>query len=117
MGNLDLNQLKKEILGSNSTFETPYGKRLITYADYTASGKPLKFLEKYLLDLEKFYANSHTEDDVTGEAMTTLLHKSEHIIKEEVNGLDNCSVIATGTGATGGIISLTKILGLSLIHI
>ncbi len=112
MKKIDMDQLRNEIIGINEVFETPYGSRAITYADYTASGKPLKFVENYLLELQRFYANSHTEDDITGESMTKLLHESEHIIKKEVNGLDNCSVIAAGTGSTGAMITFSKIIGL-----
>lgn len=112
MRELSAEKLFEEILGVNSTFQTPYGERIVTYADFTASGKPLKFVERYLLEIQELYANSHTEDDITGETMTSLLHKAERIIKEEVNGVENCSVIATGTGSTGAIIAFSKITGL-----
>lgn len=112
MQEFSADKLFNEILGIDSKFQTPYGERLVTYADFTASGKPLKFIERYLLSIQELYANSHTEDDITGETMTSLLHKSEKIIKEEVNGLENCSVIATGTGSTGAIIAFSKITGL-----
>ncbi|OPL08536.1 MAG: hypothetical protein AVO33_09900 [delta proteobacterium ML8_F1] len=112
MKKIDMDQLRNEIIGINEVFETPYGSRAITYADYTASGKPLKFIENYLLELQRFYANSHTEDDITGESMTKLLHESENIIKKEVNGEKNCSVIAAGTGSTGAMITFSKIIGL-----
>ncbi len=112
MNKITLEALRNEIIGKDSRFKTPYGEKVITYADYTASGKPLKFVEKYLMEVQKYYANSHTEDDVTGESMTQLLHNSETIIKKEFNGVDNCSVIAAGTGATGAIITFSKIIGL-----
>lgn len=109
---MSLELIRNEIIGGSEKFETPYGERVITYADYTASGKTLKFIEKYLIEIQKYYANSHTEDDITGELMTKLLHKSEKIIKKELNASRNCSVIATGTGATGAIIAFSKIMGL-----
>jgi selenocysteine lyase/cysteine desulfurase len=112
MEKLTADKLFEEIIGAERMFLTPYGERVVTYADFTASGKPLKFIEKYLLKIQEFYANSHTEDDITGETMTSLLHKAENIIKKEVNGLGNCSVIATGTGSTGAIIAFSKIVGL-----
>lgn len=112
MRKITLEYLRNQVIGKDSFFNTPYGEKVITYADYTASGKPLKFIENYLLDIEKYYANSHTEDDVTGESMTNLLHKAELIIKKEFNGEDNCSVIAAGTGATGAVIAFSKIIGL-----
>lgn len=112
MNKITLEALRNEIIGKDSRFKTPYGEKVITYADYTASGKPLKFVENYLLEVQKYYANSHTEDDVTGESMTQLLHHSEAIIKKEFNGVDNCSVIAAGTGATGAMVTFSKIVGL-----
>ncbi|MDW7669135.1 MAG: aminotransferase class V-fold PLP-dependent enzyme [Bacillota bacterium] len=104
--------LRKEIVGLNKFFDTPYGKRVTTYADYTASGRALKFIEKYLLEIQKFYANTHTEDDITGEVMTNLLHESEKIVKKELNASRNCYVIEAGSGATGAVLRLSEILGL-----
>jgi hypothetical protein len=40
-----------------------------------------------LLELEKSYANTHTEDDMTGEVMTKILHKSLETIKAHVKGV------------------------------
>ena len=104
--------LRNELIGNAFKFETPYGERLLTYADFTASARGLNFIEKYLLEIQKSYANTHTEDDMTGEVMTKILHKSEDIIKAHVNGGENCYVIPSGTGATGAIECLAKIMGL-----
>jgi selenocysteine lyase/cysteine desulfurase len=104
--------LRNELIGKNYIFETPYGERMMTYADYTASGRTLNFIENYLLEIQKSYANTHTEDNYTGKIMTKLLLKSEEIIKRHVNGEKNCFVIPAGTGATGAIEYLAKILGI-----
>lgn len=103
--------LRRELIGNDVFYTTPYGRVLLTYADYTASGRALKFIEKYLLHMLGHYANTHTEDDVTGRTMTGLLHQAEHLIKKAFNAEDNCYVIATGTGATGAISKMQEILG------
>ena len=104
--------LRNELIGKNFKFQTPYGERLLIYADFTASARSLNFIEKYLYEIQKSYANTHTEDDMTGEVMTKILHKSETIIKNQLNAGDNCFVIPAGTGATGAIECLAKILGI-----
>lgn len=109
---MNLDVLRKEIVGLDKFFKTPYGERVMTYADYTASGRALKFVEKYLVEIQKFYANTHTEDDITGEVMTNLLHKAEKIVKNELNASKNCYVIEAGAGATGAVLRLSEILGL-----
>ena len=109
---MDLKELRENIVGLNTLFETPYGERMMTYADFTASGRSLKFIEKYMLEIQKIYANSHTDDDCTGKTMTGLLHKSEEIIKKELNASKNCMIIATGNGSTGAIAKFSEILGI-----
>ena len=104
--------LRNELMGKNFKFQTPYGERLLIYVDFTASARSLNFIEKYLYEIQKSYANTHTEDDMTGEVMTKILHKSEIIIKNQLNAGDNCFVIPAGTGATGAIECLAKILGI-----
>jgi len=107
----DLQWLRESIIGRNMPFETCYGEKPLVYADYTASGRAVHFIENYLVDLMKYYANTHTEDDFTGKTMTTLLHDAEKEIKRMVNAGCSGKIIFNGTGATGGIIKLQQIIG------
>ena len=111
---LTLEELRNMIIGQNFMFQTPYGKRLLTYADYTASGRSLKFIEQFLIKIQREYANTHTEDDVTGRNMTKILHQAETLIKKAFNAEKNCRIIATGTGATGAIAKFQEIIGIHL---
>ena len=106
--------LRQQIVGVDSTFETPFGERLMVYCDYTASGRCLQFVESYLQSLQRVYANTHTEDDITGRSMSQLLHEAEEAIKESVNAGPDGRIIACGTGATGAIDKLQQIIGVTL---
>jgi selenocysteine lyase/cysteine desulfurase len=86
----------------------------MVYCDYTASGRCLRFVESYLQSLQRVYANTHTEDDITGRSMSQLLHEAEDAIKASVNAGPNGRIIACGTGATGAIDKLQQIIGVAL---
>ena len=111
---LDPAYLRQQIVGVDSTFETPFGERLMVYCDYTASGRCLRFVESYLQSLQRIYANTHTEDDITGRSMSQLLHDAEQSIKRSVNAGPQGRIIACGTGATGAIDKLQQIIGVTL---
>ncbi|NNC77086.1 MAG: hypothetical protein HKN77_03925, partial [Woeseiaceae bacterium] len=111
---LDPEYLRQQIVGVDSTFETPFGERLMVYCDYTASGRCLRFVEEYLQSLQRIYANTHTEDDITGRSMTQLLHEAESAIKDSVNAGPHGRIVACGTGATGAIEKLQQIVGVAL---
>src|SRR5512134_1930268 len=106
--------LRSQIVGIDSAFETPFGRRLMVYCDYTASGRCLLFVERYLQQLQRIYANTHTEDDLTGRSMSRLLHEAERTIKDAVNAGPHGRIVACGTGATGAIDKLQQILGVAL---
>ena len=111
---LDPAWLRSETVGIDHEIETPFGRRLLVYADFTASGRALHFVEDHLREVSALYANSHTEDDVTGRAMTGLLHEAEHAIKHALNAGPDGVCVACGTGATGALHKLHEILGLAL---
>ncbi len=106
--------LRKNLIGVDAPFCTPFGQRLMLYGDYTASGRTLNFIEKYLMRIQRHYANTHTEDDMTGRSMTHLLHSAEQTIKDCVNANDDYRIINIGTGATGAINKMQQILGVYL---
>lgn len=86
----------------------------MVYCDYTASGRCLRFVESYLQSLQRVYANTHTEDDITGRSMSQLLHEAEEAIKASVNAGPCGRIVACGTGATGAIDKLQQIIGVAL---
>ena len=111
---LDLDFLRSQIVGVDAFISTPFGERLMLYADYTASGRSLHFIEDYLLRLQRLYANSHTEDDTSGRITTELLHEAEARIKQAVNAGPDGRVIACGTGATGAIDRMQQLVGVKM---
>lgn len=108
---LQPSRLLPEILGSETMLETPYGMKPMIYADYTASGRPLRFIEDALLHLSESYANTHTEDNETGSRTTRLYHEAREEIRTRLGGTEDYVVVLAGTGATGAIHRLTQILG------
>jgi selenocysteine lyase/cysteine desulfurase len=111
---LEFDFLRRELIGADAPIQTPFGQRLMMYADYTASGRCLCFVENYLRQLQRIYANSHTEDDISGRSMTQLLKEAEASIKRSVNAGDTGRIICVGNGATGAIDKLQQIIGVSL---
>ncbi|KAL2521303.1 Aminotransferase class-V domain-containing protein [Forsythia ovata] len=53
-----LSWLRSQIIGGNAEFNTPFGKRRLTYSDHTASGRSLQYIENYILNnVLPFYGN------------------------------------------------------------
>ncbi|MFD1613542.1 aminotransferase class V-fold PLP-dependent enzyme [Gelatiniphilus marinus] len=106
---------REEIIGINQEFDSPYGKKKIIYADWTASGRLYKSIEEKLLnDIGPYVANTHTETSVTGSAMTLAYHDARSIIKKHVNASKDDVLITVGTGMTGAINKFQRILGLKI---
>jgi len=108
-------QFRKNIIGIDQTFESPFGKKKIIYTDWTASGRLYQPIEEKLMHtFGPFVANTHTETTISGTAMTMAYHEARHIIKKHVNANENDLLINDGTGMTGVVNKFQRILGLRI---
>ncbi|TBN02354.1 aminotransferase class V-fold PLP-dependent enzyme [Hyunsoonleella flava] len=106
---------RNNIIGIDSYFESPYGRKKIIYADWTASGRLYKPIEEKISNsIGVFVANTHTETSITGSVMTHAYHDARQIIKQHVNASKDDVLITVGTGMTGAINKFQRILGLKL---
>ncbi len=112
---LYFNEFRKDIIGVDQTFDSPYGHQKIIYTDWTASGRLYRPIEEKLMNqFGPFVANTHTETTVTGTSMTLAYHEARHIIKHHVNANSDDILITDGTGMTGVVNKFQRILGLRI---
>lgn len=104
---------RENIIGINQEFTSPFGNQKIIYTDWTASGRLYRPIEEKMMNVfGAFVANTHTETTISGTAMTMAYHEARKIIKNHVNAGENDVLITDGTGMTGVVNKLQRILGL-----
>lgn len=107
-----LADLRAGLIGEGMQIDGPFGPKPLVYADYTASGRALMQVERFILEtVLPRYANSHTEASFCGAAMTRLRAEARTTIARLCGaGLEH-AVIFCGAGATAGINRLVALLG------
>lgn len=106
-------RIREGVIGKNTQINTPFGLRTLTYADYTASGRSLDFIEDAIRhNVLPLYANTHTEANATGQQTTAFREQARQKIREAVNATSEDLVLFSGSGATSAINTLISQLGL-----
>ena len=104
---------QKNIVGIDTSYESPYGRQKIVYADWIAGGRLYGPIEKKMLEeFGPFVANTHTEASETGTLMTNSYRLAHQMIKKHVNAGSNDIIITAGFGMTAVVNKLQRILGL-----
>lgn len=106
-------KFRKDIIGIDATYLTPFGEKKVVYCDWIASGRLYAPIEERLSKvIGPFVANTHTETSESGSRMTWAYHHAQKIIKDHVNAGPSDVIITAGPGMTTVVNKLQRLLGL-----
>lgn len=106
--------LRCQEVGRGATLRTPFGSRLLFYADSTATGRFVHFVEAWLSQVRPFYGNTHTAVSSTGRIMSRLREQARDVVRRSVNAGTDDIVVFVGSGATAAVNKLVGLLGLRI---
>ncbi len=110
-----IDTIRASVIGGSEMVDGPFGPRPVVYADYTASGRSLSFIEEYINDVVlPLYANTHTESSGTGLQTTRFREDARQIIADCLGATDEHAVLFCGSGSTGAIAKMVGVLGLRI---
>eukprot|EP00960_Hanusia_phi_P014470 427033-Hanusia_phi.AAC.1 len=107
-----LSHIERSVIGGSVPVQTPFGVRKLTYADYTASGRGLSFIEDAIRhEVLPHYANTHTTASHTGRQTSRYREEARKVVFESVNGLPGQdAVVFAGSGCTAAIYKMVQLL-------
>ena len=98
------------LIGRDLVFDGLFNSMPMVYADYVASGRPLRQVEDFITEhVLPCYANPHTEASFCGSYSTRLRSSARQTIASLCGADDRHAVIFGGAGATA---ALNRIVGL-----
>ncbi len=107
--------IRASVIGDDEAVAGPFGVRRVIYADYTASGRSLSFIEDYIREsVLPLYANTHSESSGTGLQTTRFREEARRIIRDAVGGTDEHAVVFCGSGSTAAVNRLVDVLNLRI---
>jgi selenocysteine lyase/cysteine desulfurase len=108
-----IERIRRSVIGDDAVIDGPFGPRRLVYADATASGRALSFIEDVIRSrVLPLYANTHTEASATGRHTTALREDARRTIHRAVNGSAEDVVVFCGSGTTSAIDKLVRLLEL-----
>jgi selenocysteine lyase/cysteine desulfurase len=111
-----IERVRASVIGEDEAVAGPYGIRRVTYADYTASGRSLSFLEDYIREaVLPLYANTHTESSGTGLQTSRFREEARRLVLDGVGGNPaDHAVVFCGSGSTAAINRIVEVLNLRI---
>ncbi|WP_209424697.1 aminotransferase class V-fold PLP-dependent enzyme [Pararhodobacter sp. SW119] len=111
-GGDSVDTLRAGLIGDGLRIDGPFGPQPLVYADYTASGRALMPVERFMLEeVLPYYANSHTEASFCGAFMTRLRRAARQVVAHGCGAGPDHAVVFCGAGATAGVNRLVHLLG------
>jgi selenocysteine lyase/cysteine desulfurase len=105
--------VRRGVIGEGRYIKTPYGLKPLIYADWCASGRLYAPIEAYMTEsVGPWIGNTHTDSNATGASMTQAYSNSIRTIKRHVNAGKSDVIFFSGTGMTGAVNKLQRLLNL-----
>ncbi|RZC44245.1 hypothetical protein C5167_037202 [Papaver somniferum] len=108
-----LRWLRSQVIGDDLQIGTPFGKRKLVYADHTASGRCLHYIEHYIIqNVLPFYGNTHTSDSYVGRKTSKMVQEATEYVKKCLGGSLDDALLFCGSGTTAAIKRLQEVMGI-----